>query len=332
MVRVQTLPQASRSYYAAQRAQQESALAAVQRQWSRLSVREVAASWDALAPTLLAVVLTAQRRVAAPGAQYVDDVLAETGGSVDPFVDASPAPLVGYAGDGRPVEGLLSEAPRKTLDALSVGLPPLVARQAGGRFLDFAVSSVLSDTARASEKLSMASRPNVNYVRMLTPPSCSRCVVLAGGIYKSSVAFQRHTPGCDCRHIPAAESVAGDLTVDPDAYFKSLDAAEQERVFTKAGAVAIREGADVGRVVNARRGMTTAAQNQRGWIAKGRLVPTRAYGRDLYLTTESTTRRGFASRAATGRKGPRLMPESIVEIAEDRADLVRLLRANGYVS
>src|SRR5690606_25790677 len=104
----------------------------------------------------------------------------------------------------------------------------------------------------------------------------SRCVILAGRFYRKNTGFQRH-PGCDCRHIPASESVAGDLAVDPRAYFDSLTEAEQDKAFTKAGAEAIRAGADIGQVVNARRGMYTA---------QGQL-----------LTREGTTSRGRAFQA-----------------------------------
>src|SRR5665647_1979159 len=109
------------------------------------------------------------------------------------------------------------------------------------------------------------------------PPTCSRCVVLAGKWYRKNQGFARH-PGCDCRHIPSSESVAGDLTVSPQAYFDSLSKAEQDRIFTNAGAEAIRNDANIGQVVNARRGMRTA---QIG-------------GRDVLITTEGTTRRGVA--------------------------------------
>lgn len=63
---------------------------------------------------------------------------------------------------------------------------------------------------------------------------------------------------CDCRHIPCPEAVADDLTTDPRAYFDSLSGPEQERIFTRSGAKAIRDGADMGRVVNARRGMSSS--------------------------------------------------------------------------
>ena len=162
-------------------------------------------------------------------------------------------------------------------------------------------------------------------------------------------------PFCDCRHVPAIEDTAGDLTTDPDTYFRSLDEASQDRIFTKSGAQAIRDGANPAQVVNARAGMSTAQVQLRApgdrWTAKGRLEAQRVYGRDVFTTTEGTTRRGSAYRAMRentrwGRnedlklpgeryarsRAPRLMPESVYAIAEDRADAIRLLRINGYIT
>ncbi|MFK4494807.1 hypothetical protein [Dermacoccus sp. GAS27A] len=110
---------------------------------------------------------------------------------------------------------------------------------------------------------------------------------------------------CDCRHIPTTERTAGHLTTDPRAYFDSLDAAQQERIFTKAGAQSIRDGADMAQVVNARRGMTTA---------------------------QVGSERVLATRAGATRGRVRLMPETIMQIAgSDRTEAIRLLRLHGYL-
>lgn len=206
-----------------------------------------------------------------------------------------------------------------------------------GRF-EFVASSIvltgLQDTGRAAVQTSMLTRPAVTgYVRMLTPPSCPRCAVLAGRVYGSATPFNRH-PRCNCRHIPAAED-ADDWTTSPEAYFRSLSPAEQDRAFTQAGARAIREGADVSQVVNARQGMAVV----------------NAYGRDVQATLEGTTKRGIAgkrlaeegyaktkglksSRYAYART-PRLMPEEIFQLADelgwDRAETLRQLRRFAYV-
>jgi hypothetical protein len=156
----------------------------------------------------------------------------------------------------------------------------------------------------------MAVTPSVTgYVRMLNPPSCSRCVVLAGKFYRWNEGFERH-PQCDCRHIPTTENLAGDLTTDPQAYFDSLTPAEQDDTFGVAGAQAIRDGADMGRVVNARRN---------GGVRKAQL-----FGKSAFTTTVGTGR--------GGRRGPRIMPETIYAIAgDDRAEAIRLLRVHGFI-
>jgi hypothetical protein len=100
----------------------------------------------------------------------------------------------------------------------------------------------------------------IGWVRMLTPPSCDRCILLAGRWYRWSEGFERH-PMCDCRHIPASEADSKDLLTNPEAYFDSLTEQEQDETFGKAHADAIRLGADLGQVVNShtRRGAVYVA-------------------------------------------------------------------------
>jgi hypothetical protein len=109
---------------------------------------------------------------------------------------------------------------------------------------------------------------------------------------------------CDCIHIPAREDSADDLRTDPKRYFQSLSAAEQDRVFGKAGAESIRHGADLSQVVNARSGMYSAGGMQ--------------------LTSTAAATRGAA--------GVRLMPEQILREANgDRTEAIRLLKRFGYL-
>lgn len=334
MVAGQTLPTSTEAYFAAQVREADGAIRAMRRQWARLSPAQVVESYDALQPQLLAVVLTGQARMVAPVAGYTQDVLTETGAPTDRIARTQPRALVGSAGDGRSIEGLLDLAPGMTLDALKAGAGATVAMKVGQDFLDLAVTTALWDTARQAEVLEQASYPGVEgYVRMLNPGvhgACSRCAVLAGREYRTNQGFRRH-PRCRCVHIPISEATNDDFRLDGKAYFDSLGPAEQERIFTKAGAEVIREGADIGQVVNARRGMHTAQVNKRGWTPKGRLTPVDRYGRQVYITSESSTVRGLANRRRRGRRSDRLMPESIVELAEDRADLLRLLKLHGYV-
>lgn len=104
--------------------------------------------------------------------------------------------------------------------------------------------------AKAPPQRGKAGSPvRIGWVRMLTPPSCDRCVILAGRWYRWSEGFERH-PMCDCRHIPSSESDSRSLLTNPEAYFDSLTEQEQDEAFGKSHADAIRLGADMGQVVN----------------------------------------------------------------------------------
>lgn len=338
----QTLPPSAEAYAREQRREIGAAVSAASRLWGRMG-SEFDASYSALEPQLLAVAEAAQARVVEGALGFIPAVLEDTGQPVpDPVATVRGSALVGSAGDGRDVRSLLQGAVVRAKAAVAGGSSVAEALGSGGRFLTLALGTALSDTGRAGERLGMAVRPGVGaYVRMLVPPSCPRCVILAGVRYRSSAAFQRH-PGCDCRHIPASEAVADDLTVDPREYFESLTPQQQDKAFGSAGAEAIRSGADMNQVVNARRGVRRA----------------QFAGRDVLVTSEGTTRRGFAytrmnqmianrrtedvkeagtrfGRATSTRyarsRTPRLMPETIQQLATDRDDYLRLLRTYGYV-
>lgn len=309
---VQNLPSAAVEYAREQRLEISGAVAALARQWRRMGT-DFDAGFVRLAPVMLDIAQTAQERVVSSAYRYIPNVLEDTGhrGWLDAEAAVNPFALVGVAGDGRPVDSLLYGAVVQSKVAVGAGSTTAQALKAGGDWLSMASGTMLSDTARAAESTGMGVRRVTGYVRMLSPPSCARCIVLGGAFYRFNSGFQRH-PRCDCRHIPSSESVARDRTVDADAYFKSITPAEQDRTFGKAGAEAIRNGADMSQVVNARRGMS-AAQD-------GRLV-----------TTTGTSRNSVASARNTGRVGPRLMPETIAKTARGHDDYMRLMRLNGYI-
>jgi len=314
----QTLPSSAEAYDRRQRREIVAALAALRRQWRRMGP-DFDTSWSIVSPTLLAIVTTAQRRLVAEVEPYMEAVLEETAqrAAITPYAAATTAPLINVAGDGRELDTLLYGAvthAKTRIDAGATVRQALHGKGGAGQWLTLASGTALSDTSRQAEALHIGVRPVGGYVRMLEPPSCSRCVVMAGQWYRKNTGFPRH-PGCDCRHIPASESVGGDFRVNATDYFDSLDEAEQDRVFTKAGAEAIRAGADPAKVVNARRGMTKSQS--------GRLIRDES---GLYRTTEGLGR-GRRRRS----RPPRLMPESIAQVAKDRDDYLRLLRANGYL-
>lgn len=282
---------------------------------------------DNVGPKVAAVVTAAQIAATRESDAYVAEVLNELafGPQTRPGV-VLPRSLAGVTGDGRPTETLLASSVGRAR-ALSQTTTPEEALEDAEAFMERVAQAIIEDTVRAAEEVAMAQRPWVaGYIRVAEPDACSRCIVLAGKFYLFNAGFLRH-PLCRCNHLPAPDDPAKVRNLiganSPERYFDSLSAAEQDRIFTKAGADAIREGADIGRVVNARRGMSKAQDT-------GRLQRVRVNGRDVYVTTEATTRRG---RARGQTRGVRLMPESIFEIAgDDRDEALRLLRVHGYTT
>jgi hypothetical protein len=106
---------------------------------------------------------------------------------------------------------------------------------------DRLVASLVQDAGRAAESVAVAVRPKVVFVRYLTLPSCSRCAVLAGRVYRYSQGFLRH-PNCDCVMLPTTVA-APDLVQDP----VELAKAGQIRGLSQADMLAIEQGADFGR-------------------------------------------------------------------------------------
>lgn len=307
--------------------------------WGRIDPNAIMPSWLRLLAQLVAVLSGAQRLAAGQADLYVTHALDAQG--IDPVEvgRVSPAALAGAASDGRDLPGLLQEPAISTLVDIRKGATAEQALTAGAVRLDMIVRTQVTDAGRVADGVATVARRNVTgYVRMLTPPSCSRCVVLAGRWYRWNAGFLRH-PRCDCRHIPAAEAGSEDIRVDPRGYFDGLSEKQQNKIFTEAGAKAIRDGADIARVVNARRGaagLTPAgarltadeARALRGGKERGHLRQVDVGGgHQEFVTTELARGRG-----RRGKRGPRLMPESIYRIAgDDRDEALRLLKLNGYL-
>jgi hypothetical protein len=328
------------------------ALIAAQRLWRLIATGSLMASWSTLRAPLAAQLAATQITAARAGVDYVPAVLDELG--IDPAASARVNPRAFAVGSsGMPLLDVLDSVPKRALKAYAESGPD-AGMAAGLDLLEGIIETQVADAARLASSVRMVATPAVSgYVRMVEPGACSRCVILAGRRYRTLEPFPRHDR-CRCRHIPAAEDLLDDVLTDPRAYFDSLTKDEQDRAFTKAGARAIRDGADISQVVNARRGALgltpaggrlTAAEKKilrNGNEQFGHLRTTRLAGRDVYLTTEGTTKRGWAGQSMGNfQKVPgqryrrsarqRLLPESIYQIAADREDAIRLLRLYGYV-
>jgi hypothetical protein len=314
--------------------------------WRQGDVGNLDASWDRIAPTLTTVVTAAQVTAARQSTPYMNAV------SEAWDYDAQRAVLVpeafgGVMLDGREVAPALFGAVTTTKRAIGAGMNPARAFEVGASFLATIIGAAVQDMGRQADATLATGKGFTRYVRVVSAGACSRCAILAGrDDYRKP--FDRH-PRCRCTSVPVpnGQGPPEGFHDTPTEYFESLSEAEQDRVFTKSGAFAIREGANPISVVNARRGMTKGGELG----APARLVQTRigvkADGSPLnvFITGEGTTARGAFARsegAATftaAKEGRyrrtttlRLMPEQIQIMAGNNPERAReLLARYGYM-
>jgi hypothetical protein len=158
----------------------------------------------------------------------------------------------------------------------------------------------VADTARQAVGVLTASRPELGgYVRVLNPPSCQRCAILAGRFYRWSTGFQRH-PRCDCVNLPSEQAgwakSEGFLTDPMQPTAKADPRPDQAQV------EAIENGADIGQVVNATRGMSTTALTTREGVSRRGIA-----GKKLGNFAREPGQRYSMSQT------PRLTPEAIYQ-------------------
>ncbi|MGW3491784.1 hypothetical protein [Streptomyces sp. NPDC001054] len=305
-------------------------VAEVQRIWAGLSAATIAEDLEGAAgAAILSATTSGQMTVVDAAQAYIAAQMAAQGGSAVAEAALVGAAFAGIAPDGGPLDTLLYLPAVGVRSRIAAGLAPGEAMLGGLADMARYASTAISDAARSADQVAMtAHRSCVAYMRVVNLPACPRCIVLAGQTYSYSEGFLRH-PNCDCQTLPLRERDWPGVP-SPERLFASLSEAEQNRQFGTAGADAIRAGADIGQVVNARRGMTVAHLG----------------GRSLAVTSEGTTKRGLygaRERRAGGEFAksagqrysrvttPRLMPEEIFRIADGRADQLRLLRRYGYL-
>lgn len=275
--------------------------------WQNVSGSDISGSWQESLTSLVPAVTALQVAAATESLDYVAGALAAQGTYEAPRHFGNPRAFSGMAADGRSLQGLLLSPATQAKQAIGDGADVAQALDIGRGALAMLLKTTISDTGRSAASVDITALPNVGYVRMLTPPSCARCVVLAGRFYRWNAGFRRH-PRCDCRHIPSRENLAGDISTDPYATFESYTAAEQDKYFGKAGAQAIRDGADISQVVNSRRGMSASG----------------------LMTTEGTSRRGNYRQMS--ERDRRMTPQAIYDLNKgDRAAALKDLEKYGYV-
>jgi hypothetical protein len=293
----------------------------VRRRWGLLDPANLAASWQAIARAVTAIVTAYQAEAARGADTYVAAALTLAGETPDPAGQVVTAALAGVASDGRDLAGLLGYPEFEVEAFVAQGMPVDQAIAVGGRHLDRIVQTQVQDAARVATGVAQVNDRRVRgFVRVLSLPSCSRCVILAGSWYAYNRGFERH-PQCDCIHMPAAEVIEPQ---SPLAVFNAMTDAELKKAGWNTSDVrAIREdGADIYQVTNAHRELRSVS------IA----------GQQLKATGFGASRRSLAGKrlgAGGKQKAIRLTPESIYKEARrlgwSRDETIRVLKLHGYI-
>lgn len=328
--------------------------------WSAASQQDLDMSWNVLASRMVATVTAAQVASAKLATPYLD-AFDKSYGRDAPSFELAPDAFGGVMLDGRALGPAMYTVVTTTKSGILAGMGAHQAFRAGMTALGVVVGAAVQDMGRQGDLTLMNARTYTRYVRVCSGQACSRCAILAG-MASSREAFRRHTC-CECDAAPVevkyvdrkeTHHVPDGFFMSPEDFFDSLSKADQDRVFTKAGAEAIRAGANPVSVVNARRGAYGIGYNSHYYTPvehSGRRLQKITVGMkpdgsplQVYATGEGVTGRGRYGRAERLRVGVststdtyrktiaiRLMPEQLVVMAHgDAAKLRDLLIRYGY--
>ncbi|MEU2992905.1 hypothetical protein ABZ772_21605 [Streptomyces griseoincarnatus] len=305
---------------------------ATHRLWRRLDQDNLYQSWLGLMGDVIALVVASQMRAVQMTDPWLLRLLGPENEDRPEANRLIPAAFAGVDGAGRPLADVLRAPVWTALRMLTQGRPIVQALVSGQALLDAIVQTAVADTGRAADSVGMTARPSVTgYIRVVEAGACSRCIVLAGAEYQTDRAFLRH-PRCKCGMEPVTRDHTPDVP-SPKRLVDQMSEAQKRKTFGVAGAKALADGADLGQLVNARRGMqsasvlggravTTSEGTVRGEFRRQEFRRLQAEG----AIPRSRSMRGFRPTRA------RLMPEEIYRLADDREHAVRLLREHGYIA
>lgn len=349
----------ARAHYRQQQALSRRLASALEDVWALVDVRNLDESWLAVIDRAVQLVALAQYQAALAARDYAQAQAEAQDISTDPDGVIDPRAFAGESADGRGLDTLLTVGVVATKARIGGGMSPADAYRSGLASLLLVATGEQQQAGRNADHVSITTQPAFQgYVRVLTPPSCPRCIILAGKVFEWSAGFARH-PNCDCVHRPVRDlDRISDAAISPRKAFDAMSTADQDRYFGKANAQAIRDGADMSQVVNiyAKRTRRTVV-NGSNYAPNSGLYEFDSLGRRLQYTNEGANvgrgRYGKAMGEATGqtdqaerrRRGQypkvgqfelsdvkRLTPRSIYDLAgDDRALAVDLLRRYGYV-
>jgi hypothetical protein len=317
---------ADTDYYRAQQRIVRVAVDQAQASWHQLDVADAFGSWtQQVRPRVVEHLEHAQESAAALAPLYIAATLTAARAVSSPVAAVVAAAFAGFAANGLPLALLLDFGFRLYQKAVAAGMPPSEARAIGlARLLTY-VSTETADAGRLAHAAAALAEPDVaGYERIVVLPACGRCILLAGQLYRYSTGFLRH-PRCDCQMKPVTWAQwRGDRPGNhPSALFNAMTPAQQNEAFGTGDAHAIRAGADISRVVNARRRNAVYVAGGHEYTREATTV--RGVGRQLGELGKQSGR-GYASA-----RTPRPTAAQLVNTARDRDELITQLRRFGYL-
>ncbi|MFD8494257.1 hypothetical protein [Amycolatopsis sp. NPDC059657] len=320
-------PGVDAAYYADQQRILRTAVNQAQAAWAQLPARGSGPrAWqDEVRPQVVAAIEQAQIDSAALAPLYVAGTLAAAGAVSAPLATLVAGAFAGYAATGLTLPVLVDFAYTYYRRAAALDVPPSEAHALGlARLLRY-VATETADAGRLASTAAAIVEPEIaGYERIVHLPACGRCIQLAGRVYRYSTGFERH-PQCECGMKAITREQWRTIRRDnnPRALFDRMTPAQQDKAFGKGDAAAIRAGADISRVVNARR--------------KGAVYT--AGGHEY--THEATTVRGVGRQLGELSKRPgsryrtsgvvRPTAAQLVDTARDENELIDQLRRFGYL-
>jgi hypothetical protein len=247
--------------------------------------------------------------------------------------------IPGWSNNGQPLDVVLGYPNLLRGRLLAGGYAPDLAGRRGLASLERLVTANIADAGTDAGTVDAAARPLVGFVRVVGADACDACVLLAGRFYHVA-GFERH-PHCLCVHQLAAWSNKDEAQAwaisQQRAVFDAMSQEQQDKRFGKAQAEAIRAGADIGQVVNERRGRKRIAGGTRAgaWEYNGTSFEYNPVGvTKVTYRAQGVTREGMAKGyAAYARGGLRrqTIPALMGQAGGDRDVLRGLLKDHGYI-
>ena len=312
------------SFQSAQAATAQGALLLIRRQWDRMRSLD---DWPTIAPRVVLMTSAAQYAAASRGAEFAAEMLPD-----DAVGEVNPRAFARLAPDGRPLDSMLYSSVVHAREKYAKVDEQLAS---GRKWLEMLAHTAIADAGRAATQVQIVATPRAGYLRMVNPPCCQRCAVLAGKWFRWNQGFERH-PRCDCVHVPVVGGKA------PEGFVNDIDP-DQIRDLTDAQRRAIADGADANQVMNAYRDRiknregymwTNEGSTRRGWASYVQREIAKQRGEVARESVTHVGRRGYIANYAVRSSGPRPTPDAIYSYADrhgmTREETVRILARSGY--